>query len=40
MWQRSGTDSILIVLTKISWVKMRGKNVSQNVKKQIFYSPK
>ena len=33
MWQRRGTDSILIVLTKISWAKMRGKNVSQNVKK-------
>ena len=33
MWQQRDTDSILIVLTKISWAKMRGKNVSQNVKK-------
>ena len=33
MWQRRVKDSILIVLTKISWAKMRGKNVSQNVKK-------
>ena len=33
MWQQRDTDSILIVLTKISWTKMRGKNVSQNVKK-------
>ena len=33
MWQQRDTDSILIVLTKISWAKMRRKNVSQNVKK-------
>ena len=33
MWQQRDTDSILIVLTKISWAKMRGKNVLQNVKK-------
>ena len=33
MWQQRDTDSILIVLTKISWAKMREKNVSQNVKK-------
>ena len=38
MWQRRGTDSILIVLTKISWAKMRGKNVSQNVKKNILFA--
>lgn len=25
MWQQRDTDSILIVLTKISWAKMRGK---------------
>lgn len=38
MWQQRDTDSILIVLTKISWAKMRGKNVSQNVKKNILFA--
>ena len=33
MWQQRDTDSILIVLTKISWAKMRGKTCVTKCKK-------